>query len=97
MTTPKVDFCQFQEHEARNEAFLAKLHIQRRDTVVGMVVACHLGGLLRAWVGVAGFVGTMAQSEMGGISGFLLYFRVFIALTHEWTDFVRLLVAVRNS
>ena len=59
-----------------------------------MVVAYHLGGLLRAWVGVAGFVGIMAQSEMGGISGFLLYFRVFIALTHEWTDFVRLLVAV---
>ena len=59
-----------------------------------MVVAYHLGGLLGAWVGIAGSVGTMAQSEMGGISGFLLYFRVFIALTHEWTDFVRLLVAV---
>ena len=59
-----------------------------------MVVAYHLGGLLLAWVGVAGFVGIMAQSEMGGISGFLLYFRVFIALPHEWTDFVRRLVAV---
>ena len=51
-----------------------------------MVVAYHLGGLLGAWVGIAGSVGIMAQSEMGGISGFLLYFRVFIALTHEWTD-----------
>ena len=37
-----------------------------------MVVAYHLGGLLGAWVGIAGSVGTMAQSEMGGISGFLL-------------------------
>ena len=61
-----------------------------------MVIAYHLGGLLGAWVGIAGSVGTMAQSEMGGISGFLLYFRVFIALTHEWTDFVRLLVAVEG-
>ena len=59
-----------------------------------MVIAYHLGGLLGAWVGIAGSVGIMAQSEKGGISGFLFYFRVFIALTHEWTDFVRLLVAV---
>ena len=36
----------------------------------------------------------MAQSEMGGISGFLLVFPGVIALTHEWTDFVRRLVAV---
>ena len=60
-----------------------------------MVATCHLGGLLRAWVGVAGFVGIITKSEMGGISGFLLYFRVFIALTHEWADFVRRLVAVQ--
>ena len=32
---------------------------------------------------------------MGGISGFLLVFPGVIALTHEWTDFVRRLVAVR--
>ena len=31
---------------------------------------------------------------MGGISGFLLVFPGVIALTHEWTDFVRRLVAV---
>ena len=34
---------------------------------------------------------------MGGISGFLLVFPGVIALTHEWTDFVRRLVAVRSS
>ena len=62
-----------------------------------MVIAYHLGGLLGAWVGIAGSVGIMAQSEKGGISGFLFYFRVFIALTHEWTDFVRLLVAVTHK
>lgn len=39
-----------------------------------MVVAYHLGGLLGAWVGIAGSVGIMAQSEMGGISGFLFTF-----------------------
>ena len=62
-----------------------------------MVVAYHLGGLLGAWVGIAGSVGIMAQSEVSGISGFLSYFRVFIALTHEWTDFVRRLVAVSSD
>ena len=37
-----------------------------------MVVAYHLGGLLGAWVGIAGStVGTLAKSEMGDISGFL--------------------------
>ena len=44
-----------------------------------MAVAYHLGGRLGAWVGLVRFLGIMAQSEMGGISGFLWYFRVFIA------------------
>ena len=34
----------------------------------------------------------MAQFEVGGISGLLLVFPGVIALTHEWTDFVRLFV-----
>ena len=43
---PKVEFRDFQEQEARNKAFLAKLYTQRRDTEVGMVVAYHLGDRL---------------------------------------------------
>ena len=39
----------------------------------------------------------MAQFEVGGISGFLLVFPGVIALTHEWTDFVRRLVAVHKQ
>ena len=40
-----------------------------------MVVACHLGGRLGALVWLVRFEVIMAQSEMGGISGFLRYFR----------------------
>ena len=37
------------------------------------------------------------SQEVDGISGFLWYFRVFMAQTHEWTDFVRRLVAVAEQ
>ena len=76
--------------EAQNDDSLAKSHTWRKATEAGMVVACHLGGLfeVHAWVAVAGrfwrnlHIMRHTQSEMGGISGFLLYFRVFISLTH---------------
>ena len=43
---PKVEFREFQEYEPQNDASRAKLHTRRSDTEVGVVAACHLGGLL---------------------------------------------------
>lgn len=48
----KIDFRQFQELEAQNDGSRATAHMQRRFTEAGMVVACHLGGLLDVEVGL---------------------------------------------
>ena len=45
---PKVDFCEFQALEAQIEGSRAKVYIRRRDTEAGVMVACHLCGLLVA-------------------------------------------------
>ena len=42
----KIKFHEFQEYEPQNNASHTKLYIRRSDTEVGMVAACHLGGLL---------------------------------------------------
>ena len=41
---PKVDFHEFEECGAETKVSLSKIHIQRRDTEVGMVFDNHHGG-----------------------------------------------------
>ena len=42
----KIEFCEFQEYEPQTNASRANLCIGRSDAKVGVVAACHYGGLL---------------------------------------------------
>ena len=62
-----IEFREFWECEAQIEGSLTKIHIQRRDTEAGMLVAYHLGGLARwhiMWLGLLGWEnGTACRGE----------------------------------
>ena len=60
---PKVDFRQFQGLEAQNDDSLAKSHMWRRETEVGMVVAYHLDDRLGIECGRRWLSGISAQSK----------------------------------
>ena len=63
---PKVEFREFQEYEPQNDTSRAKLHIRRSDTEVGMVAACHLGGLLGAgcWLRTFGLENAISTRQL---------------------------------
>ena len=73
----KVEFREFQEPEGQNNASRAKMHVQKRHTDVGMVVACHLGG---RYGHIMCWNGKMAQSRMAKSKHFCLTFIYFLFL-----------------
>ena len=50
---PKIEFCEFQEYEPKNNASTAKINTRRSDAEVGMVVAYQHNGRLEVDVGRA--------------------------------------------